>query len=42
MVLDHASTAEAQQRIAHAMERSLELWLAYRDGVALACGLSRG
>jgi len=42
MVLDHASTAEAQQRIVHAMERSLELWLAYRDGVALACGLSRG
>jgi len=42
MVLDHASTAEIQQRVAYAMERSLELWQAYRDGVARACGFSRG
>jgi pyrroloquinoline-quinone synthase len=42
MVLDHAATAEARQRVVHALDRSLELWLAYRDGVARACGLSRG
>lgn len=41
MVLDYAAGAEARQRVAHAMDRSLELWLAYRDGVAQACGLSR-
>jgi pyrroloquinoline-quinone synthase len=41
MVLEHANTPEARQRVAHAMGRSLELWLAYRDGVAKACGLTR-
>jgi len=42
MVLDHATSEESRQRVVHALQRSLELWLAYRDGVARACGLSRG
>jgi pyrroloquinoline-quinone synthase len=41
IVLDHATTPETQQRVLHAMERSLELWVAYRDGVAKACGITR-
>lgn len=41
MVLDHASNAETRQRVVHALDRSIELWSAYRDGVAQACGLSR-
>ncbi len=41
MVLGHATTAEARQRVVGALDHSLELWLAYRDGVARACGLSR-
>jgi pyrroloquinoline-quinone synthase len=41
MVLDYATTPEAHQRVVHAMDRSIELWLAYRDGVARACGIRR-
>lgn len=41
MVLDYATAPEAHQRVVHAMERSIELWLAYRDGVARACGIRR-
>jgi hypothetical protein len=31
----------AEEAVVAAMERALELWLGYRDGVAEACGLSR-
>jgi pyrroloquinoline-quinone synthase len=41
MVLDHATTSESRERVAHALEHSLELWLSYRDGVAAACGIAR-
>jgi pyrroloquinoline-quinone synthase len=41
MVLEYATAPEAQERVVHAMERSLDLWLAYRDGVARACGIRR-
>lgn len=41
MVLRAAATP-AQQRAVHAaMQKSLELWLRYRDGVAKACGMKR-
>lgn len=39
MVLNHADTAAQQQGVHRAMKQSLKLWLAYRDGVAKACGL---
>ncbi len=40
MILDHVPPAEYAGVIA-AMERTLEAWRAYRDGVAAAVGLSR-
>jgi pyrroloquinoline-quinone synthase len=40
VMLDYV--AEAQRpRVVAAMERTLDLWLGYRDGVAEACGLQR-
>ena len=41
MVLDHVPEAEHENVIA-AMEATLAAWIAYRDAVATACGLSRG
>jgi pyrroloquinoline quinone (PQQ) biosynthesis protein C len=42
MVL-HAAVAPSQQRaVVSAIEKSLELWLRYRDGVARACGITTG
>jgi hypothetical protein len=32
---------ELEERVVGAMERSLQLWLAYRDEVARACGIAR-
>jgi pyrroloquinoline quinone (PQQ) biosynthesis protein C len=40
MVL-HAAAAPSQQRaVVSAIEKSLDLWLRYRDGVAKACGIT--
>ena len=39
MLLNHARTPSRQGKVRQALERSLKLWLAYRDGVARACGL---
>lgn len=41
IVTQHAPTAAAQRAVLAAVERSLKLWLAYRDAVAKACGLKR-
>ncbi len=41
VVLEHVTDPEARRDAVYAAERSLELWLAYRDGVAEACGLVR-
>ncbi len=40
VMLEHVPP-EAQAPVLEAMEQALELWLAYRDDVATACGLSR-
>ncbi|MGH9867466.1 MAG: iron-containing redox enzyme family protein [Candidatus Polarisedimenticolia bacterium] len=40
IVLDHARSEGERMLCVEAMERSLELWQAYRDGVARAAGLS--
>jgi pyrroloquinoline-quinone synthase len=40
MVLGEARTAGQQRSVLRALHRSLELWLAYRDGVAKACGIT--
>ncbi len=39
MVLQYAKTRAEQQKICRAMERSLQLWLSYRNAVAKACRL---
>ncbi|MFQ5877263.1 MAG: TenA family transcriptional regulator [Acidobacteriota bacterium] len=39
MVLEHARNPRAAARVRRVMERSLELWHLYRDGVARACGI---
>jgi pyrroloquinoline quinone (PQQ) biosynthesis protein C len=39
MVLEHARGAAASARLERLLQRSLDLWLLYRDGVARACGL---
>ena len=39
-MLDYVAE-EKQAAVIAAMQRALELWLGYRDGVAEACGLSR-
>jgi pyrroloquinoline-quinone synthase len=41
VLLDHVRDPSARREVVYAAERSLELWLAYRDGVAAACGLVR-
>jgi len=40
VMLDHVPEAD-RPAVVEAMERALERWLAYRDDVAEACGLSR-
>ena len=40
VMLEHVAPS-AEEAVVRAMERALELWLGYRDGVAEACGLSR-
>lgn len=40
VILDHVEPA-ARERVVSAMEDVLAAWLAYRDGVAEACGLDR-
>ena len=40
IILDHVPPSEYDGVIV-AMERTLESWKTYRDGVAAACGLSR-
>ena len=40
VVLDHVG-ASARAPVVQAMERALAAWLAYRDDVAAACGLTR-
>ena len=41
MVLDHAGRARTADRIRRVMERTLELWRIYRDGVARACRIKQ-
>ncbi|HKY30919.1 MAG TPA: iron-containing redox enzyme family protein [Candidatus Polarisedimenticolia bacterium] len=41
IVVDHARAEGEKMLCVEAMERSLELWLAYRDGVARAAGIER-
>jgi pyrroloquinoline quinone (PQQ) biosynthesis protein C len=41
MVLDHAASPRAADRVRRVMERSLDLWLLYRDGVARVCRIDR-
>jgi pyrroloquinoline-quinone synthase len=41
IVLTHASRKADQQAVLACVERSLRLWLRYRDAVAKACGLKR-
>ena len=40
MVLDYVHTVERQEKVKRLIKKTLDLWLAYRDGVAKACGLS--
>lgn len=40
MILDHVPPAE-YDRVVAAMDKTLAAWLAYRDGVAGACGVAR-
>jgi pyrroloquinoline-quinone synthase len=40
MVLDHARGRTAAARLTGLLQRSLDLWLLYRDGVARACGIA--
>ncbi len=39
MVIEHARTATEKKKIHQAVQKSLELWLSFRDGVAKACGM---
>ncbi len=41
MVVNHSRTRAQQDTILASLQRTLDLWLRYRDGVALACGLTR-
>ena len=41
MVVNYAIESSQQKSVRKAMEKSLQLWLRYRDGVARACGLKR-
>ncbi len=39
MVVNHAKTREQQDHILDVVQKTLDLWQRYRDGVARACGL---
>ena len=41
MVVNHSGTRAQQDTIVETLQRTLDLWLRYRDGVARACGLTR-
>lgn len=41
MVVQSALTRSRQEEVLAAMQKTLELWLRYRDGVARACGLKQ-
>ena len=41
-VLDQVTTPRTTQRVVEVMQRSLDLWQRYRDGVARAAGIPRG
>ncbi len=41
MVVDHAKTRAQQEKILTTLQRTLDLWLRYRDGVARACRLKQ-
>ncbi len=41
MVLAHAVTRRHQDKVVGAVEKTLDLWLMYRDGVARACGVPK-
>lgn len=40
MVVNYAQESSQQESVLKVMEKSLQLWLRYRDGVAGACGLN--
>jgi len=42
MVTGHTPTATLQQAVLASLRTSMRLWLAYRDGVAKACGIQKG
>jgi pyrroloquinoline quinone (PQQ) biosynthesis protein C len=42
MVVQYAPTRSHQAKILAAVQKTLDLWLLYRDGVANACGLKAG
>jgi len=41
IVVGHAKSTAVQRTVLNALERSLNLWLQYRDAVAKACRLAR-
>ena len=41
MVVNYAKEPSQQEAVLKAIDRSLQLWLRYRDGVARACGIKR-
>jgi pyrroloquinoline quinone (PQQ) biosynthesis protein C len=41
MILSHAEEPRSQERVRRTLQRTLELWHLYRDGVARACGIER-
>jgi pyrroloquinoline-quinone synthase len=41
MVVNYVKETSQQESVLKVMEKSLQLWLRYRDGVARACGLQR-
>jgi hypothetical protein len=41
MILNHAVTATQQQNVLACLNKSLRVWLRYRDAVARACGLEK-
>ena len=41
MVVGQASTRRQQQAVLACLKKSLQLWLAYRNAVAKACGLKK-
>jgi pyrroloquinoline-quinone synthase len=41
MILDYAVTSTQREQILACLNKSLRLWLRYRDAIALACGLTK-